>query len=253
MNIQEKHQFAVKKFEAFQNHFEILDFRKFLLLILNLDAGGPEAMLQQLGMGSKKRVVLPFDPEKKMYYTKVMSGLSYHNQLMIYHKTEKLSPEFVNDSKSVLFTEFLTPYERKNFIPGNFKIITPEVKDYTEKILIGKNANKPVVTGIESLYFNLPEMIVSQKSKFLFLLEDEIADILFSMNISFNPSQDADHIQMIDLFVDETKQYRDKTFIQMKEENLEIACVNEIKELSHGELYQSHFTIVVPIKSFEAP
>ena len=253
MDNEAKYQFSIEQFKNFKNHFEIHDFRKFLLLILNLDAGGPEAMLQQLGMGSKKRVVLPYNPEAGIYYTKVMSGLSYHNQLLIYHKTEKLSETFVNDAESTLFTESLSAYERENFLPGKFKILTPEVKDFTAKILIGKNSNKPLITGIESLYFNLAEMIVSQQSKYLFLIEGDVADVLFSMNISFAPSHDGDNIQMLDIFVDEEKKYRDFTFIRMKEGELEMALLKEIQDMSHGELYKSHFTIIVPIKSFDTP
>ncbi len=253
MDINEKFQFAVERFKDFKNHFEIQDFRKFLLLILNLDAVGPEAMLQQLGMGAKKRVVLPYDPETKMYYTKVMSGLSYHNQLLIYHKSEKLSEKFVNDAESTLFTESLSAFERKNFLPGKFKVITPEVKDYTAEVLKGKNSSKLLITGVESLYFDLAEMIVSQQSKFLFLMEGDDADVLFSMNISFAPNHDGDNIQMLDVFVDEEKKYRDFTFIRMKEGELEMDLLKEIKDMSHGDLYKSHFTIIVPIKSFNAP
>ncbi|WP_457556688.1 hypothetical protein [Candidatus Harpocratesius sp.] len=253
MNSLEKYQFAVRKFEEFHNYFEISDFRKFLLLILNLDAGGPEAMMQQLGMGAKTRLILPYDPEKKIYYTKVMSGLSYHNQMVIYHKSEKISDTFINESNSPLFTKYLSDYERKNLLPGKFKILTPEMQDYTKNILKGKNATKAIVTGVESLFFNLGEMIVSQQAKFLFLLEDPKADILFSMNISFNPNLEADHIQMLDVFVDEEHKYKDHTFIRMKEGEMEIDLLDEIKELSHSELYKSHFTIIVPIKSLESP
>lgn len=253
MNSEEKYQFAVEKFANFGNFLEIGDFRKFLLLILNLDAGGPEAMMQQLGMGAKTRAILPYDPEKKMYYTKVMSGLSYHHQMMIYHKTDKVSEEFLNEQTSPLFTNYLSSYERKNLLPGKFKILTPEVKDFSRNVLQGKNAAKPIVMGIESLFFDLAEMIVTQQSKFLFLLEDSQADLLFSMNISFNPNIDADHIQMVDVFVDEEKKFRDQTFIRMKEGDMEIHLVDEIKELSHGELYDSHFTILVPVKSLNAP
>ncbi|MHA1674899.1 MAG: hypothetical protein ACTSYI_14885 [Promethearchaeota archaeon] len=253
MNSEEKYQIAVDRFKDFKNHFEIHDFRKFLLLILNLDAGGPEAMLQQLGMGSKKRVVLPYDPETKMYYTKVMSGLSYHNQLLIYHKTKKLSEKFVNDAESTLFTESLSTFERENFLPGKFKVITPKMKDYTANVLKGKNSSKPLITGVESLYYNLAEMIVSQQSKFLFLIEGDNADVLFSMNISFAPSHDGDNIQMMDIFIDEEKKYRDFTFIRMKEGELEMDLLKEIQDMSHGELYKSHFTIIVPIKSFNSP
>ncbi|MHA1796091.1 MAG: hypothetical protein DRO88_05630 [Promethearchaeia archaeon] len=253
MNSEEKYQFAVGKFAEFHNYLEIEDFRKFLLLILNLDAGGPEAMMQQLGMGAKRKVILPYDPEKHFYYTKVMSGLSYHNQMMIYHKSKKLSDEFLNEATSPLFTKFLSTYERKNLLPGNFKILTPEVADYTQSILQGKNASKPIVTGVESLFFDLAEMIVSQQAKFLFLMEDPTADILFSMNISFNPNMDADHIQMVDVFVDEEHKYRDHTFIRMKEGTMEMDLLDEITELSHGDLYKSHFTILVPIKSLNAP
>ena len=46
MEYQKKYQIAMDSLLNFNNYIEISDFRRFILLILNLDSGGPEAMLQ---------------------------------------------------------------------------------------------------------------------------------------------------------------------------------------------------------------
>lgn len=257
MNYQEKYQFALKALENYQNSLEISKFRNFLLLILNLESSGPEAMLRQLGMAPKGKTTLPYDPEKKVYYTKIMSNLSMKNQLLIYFPTEKMNEEFINKQDSSLFTKFLTSFERKNLLPSNYVIITPDVVDFSTHVLKDQNSPKPLCVGIESLYNNLAELILTQNSKFIFLLEGENADLLFTMNISLEPTSNSKNsIQFFDVYVDEKQELRDHTFIQMKKEavkkgNLEMEFIDEIKELSHSDMFDSQFTIIVPVKSFK--
>ena len=86
-------------------------------------------MLRKLGMAPKDKSTLPYDPEKKVYYTKIMSGLTLTNQLIIYHRSDKISNEFVNKADSTFFTDHLTDYERKNLLPKDYLIISPDVVD----------------------------------------------------------------------------------------------------------------------------
>ncbi len=257
MNYEDKYQFALKALANYQNSFEIGNFRKFLLLILNLESSGPEAMLRQLGMAPKGKTTLPYDPVKKAYYTKIMSNLSMKSQLFIYHKTDKLSETFINKAESPLITDNLTTYESKNLLPSKFVIITPDVVDFSSHVLKDQNSPKPCCVGIESLYENLAELIITQNSKFLFLYEGEAADLIFTMNISMEPTSNSKNsIQFFDVYVDEKKEVRTHTFIKMKKEavkkgNLSIEFLDDIKDLSHSEMFDSQFTIIVPIKSFD--
>ena len=255
MNFEEKYKFALNALAKYQNSFEIANFRNFLLLILNLESAGPEAMLRQLGMAPKGKTTLPYDPDKKAYYTKIMSNLSGKNQLHIYFKTEKISDDFINKAESKIITDYLIPYECKNLLPSNFVMITPDVIDYTTHVLIDQNSPKPCTVGIESLYMDLAELIITQNSRYLFLLEKVDGDLLFTINISMEPTMDSKNsIQFFDVFVDEKKQFRNHTFIRMKKEavkkgNLDFELLDEIQELSHSELFDSQFTIIVPIKT----
>ena len=98
---------------------------------------------------------------------------------------------------------------------------------------------------------DLAEFIASQNLKFIFLLEDDKADILFTVNMSMAPDNNSTkHLQFFDVYIDEDKKIRNHTFIRMKKEEIDMEFMNEIKDYSHSEIFKSHFTIIVKIKSF---
>ena len=260
MNYQEKYQFCVDSLSKFSNFVEVEDFRKFLLLILNLESGGPEALLQKLGMSSRDKITLPYDPLKKMYFTKIISGLSMtRNQLVIYHKSEKIAATFVNKPDSDLFQQTLSEYELKNLLPAKLVLVTPELVDFTSEILTGDNAIPQSLIGVESLYTDLAELIVTQDLKFIFLLEGDKADVLFAINLNLDMAQDKKTpIQFFDVYVDETQKLRNYTFIRMKNVdikagNLEMEFLEEIKGITRSMMFESHFTIIIKIKSMKKP
>jgi hypothetical protein len=250
MNFEEKYEFAREKFKSFSNYIEISNFREFLLLILNIEGDGAEAIMRQLGMGSKNKAILPYDPHRKSYYTKVISGLSMKNQLKIYFKSKKINESLQNKLDSKIFTDYLSDFERKNLLPNKFSLIIPSIVDsLSEKS--EKIEKKEITPVIESLYVDLAEFIASQNLKFIFLLEDDIADIFFTVNMSFAPDNNSSkQIQYFDVYIDEDKKIRNHTFIRMKKEEIDMEFMNEIKDYSHSEIFKSHFTIIVKIKSF---
>ncbi len=252
MNFEEKFEFAKEKFKSFSNNIEIskTNFRQFLLLILNIEGDGAEAIMRQLGMGSKTKTILPYDPFKKAYYTKVISGLSIKSQLKIYIKSDKINDSLINKSDSKIFTENLSDFERKNLLPNKFALIIPSIVDSLDENL-DQIINKEITPVIESLFVDLSEFIVSQNLKFIFLLEDDAADILFTVNMSIAPdSNTPKQIQFFDIFIDEDKKIRNHTFIRMKKGEMDMEFMNEIKDYSHSEIFKSHFTIIVKINSF---
>ena len=250
MNFEEKYEFAKEKFKSFSNYIEISNFRQFLLLILNIEGDGAEAIMRQLGMGSKTKTILPYDPFKKAYFTKVISSLSMKNQLKIYIKSEKINESLLNKSDSKIFTENLSEYERKNLLPNKFALIIPSIVDSLDENP-EETDKKEITPVIESLYMDLAEFIASQNLKFIFLLEDDIADILFTVNMSYAPdNKSPKSIQFFDVYIDEDKKIRNHTFIRMKKEEIDMEFMNEIKDYSHSEIFKSHFTIIVKIKSF---
>ncbi len=40
---------------------------------------------------------------------------------------------------------------------------------------------------------------------------------------------------------------------KLDKENLEMEFLKEVKEVSHSELYKSHFTIIIPVASLKKP
>ena len=250
MNFEEKYEFAKEKFKSFSNYIEISNFRQFLLLILNIEGDGAEAIMRQLGMGSKTKTILNYDPFKEAYYTKVISSLSMKNQLKIYIKSGKINESFLNKSDSKIFTENLSEYERKNLLPNKFALITPSIVDTLDENP-AEIDNKGIIPVIESLYVDLAEFIASQNLKYIFLVEDNIADILFTVNMSYAPdTNSAEPIQFFDVYIDEEKKSRNHTFIRMKKDETEMEFMDEIKEYSHSEIFKSQFTIIVKVKSF---
>jgi hypothetical protein len=259
MNAQEKFSYAHKKLSAFNNYIEVADFRHFLLLALNMEGEWPQELLKQFGFGSKDKSVLPFDIEKKAFFTKSMQGLSSSNQMVIYNKPG-LEKEiaFINKASSNLFKDVLNSYEKENLLSKKFVMLTPKVYDFSR---IGPNADHKTespVAIVEFLFDNLAELIVSQDLKYVFLLEGEgeEPDIVFSLNISTEGVKEAQKtLQMFDVFIDEERKLRGHTFIRMKngeltDEEMKMEFLNEIKDYSHSELYNSHFTIIVSVKSF---
>ena len=69
--------------------------------------------------------------------------------------------------------------------------------------------------------------------------------------MSFAPDhQSSNQIQYFDVYIDEEKKIRNHTFIRMKNEEIEMEFMEDIKNYSHSEMFKSHFTIIVKIKSF---
>ena len=257
MDYQAQYQYAIDTLQNFKNHIEVDDFRKFLLLILNLESGGPEAVLRQLGMASRDKITVPYDPLRKIYFTKIVSGLSMmRNQLVIYHRSEKITENFVNKPADSELFQSLSTFEQKNLLPEKLVLVTPEVVDFSTEILTGENAIPQAIIGIESLYTDLAELIVTQDLKFIFLLEGASADLLFAINLNLDMAQDKKTpIQYFDVYVDETQELRKHTFIRMKNKDvkdgkLDMEFLKEIQGLNRrSEVFDSHFTIIIPVKS----
>jgi hypothetical protein len=260
MEYKAQYEYALNIVKNFQNYIEIGDFRRFLLLVLNLESG-PDNFLSQLGMGgSKGKVTLPYDPEKKMYYAKAMSGITLSNQMTIYLTCEKKTDQLINKADAKIFKDTLSDYEIKNLLPNKFKLICPNVVDYSSEAFTGKNKPKPFIGAIESLFTDLLEFLIVQQMKYVFIWEGEgdQPDLLFTINMPFDPIHNAPaQFQYFDVYLDSTHQMRGNSFIWIHEdnkENIKIEVLKEIREkYSHSDMFNSNFTIIVPVKSFQIP
>jgi hypothetical protein len=251
--------YAMKRLKEFNNYIEIEDFRHFLLMVLNMESG-PEGILSQLGMAPKGKTILPYDPEKKMYYAKVMAGMSMNNQLTIYIKTEKKTDKLVNKAESPIITDTLTSYECKNMLPPKFVLLCPRMVDYSDQAFTENAKPKPFASAIESLFVDLMDFIVVQNVKYLFFLQGEgdEPDILFTINLSYDPMHSSiNQFQYFDVYMDPEHKLRGYSFIWVHEDNKENAKLDFLKEIkdefSHSDIFNSSFTIIVPVKSFKVP
>ncbi len=258
MDTQEKFKFAHQKLESFQNYIEIADFRHFLLLALNMEGEWPQELLKQFGFGSKDKTVIPFDREKNVFFTKIMQGLSSSNQLIIYNKPNwDHEIPFVNKANSKIFEKVLNNYERENLLSKKFILLAPKVTEFSRQDPNVPHESESPIPIIEFIFENLAELIVSQDLKYLFLLEgkEDEPDLVFSLNLSTEGGKDTEKpLQMFDIYVDEEKKLRGHTFIRMKngeltDEALNMEYLDEIKDYSHSELYNSIFTVIVTVKS----
>jgi hypothetical protein len=256
---QKDYAYALDQLKNFKNYIEITDFRPYLLMVLNLESG-PDNILSQLGMGAKGKTILPYDPEKKIYYTKAMSGMSMNNQITLYYRTEPKTDKLKNKSTDPIFTNALSAYEAKNLIPQKYLMICPKILDFATDAFTDDAKPKPFASAIESLFIDLLEFLVVQSPKYVFLLEGkgDAPDLVFTLNLSFDPTHSApNQYQYFDVFIDTDHRLRGNTFIWTKEdakENLQISFLKEIKEeFSHSDMFNSNFTIIVPVKSFDIP
>ncbi len=254
MSTQEKYDFAISKLKAFKGYVEIAEFRKFLLLVLNMENSRPEAILSQIGMGgSKGKFIMPYDPEKQCYFEKMMAGISMNDQLTVYIKIEEQTTKLVNKPNSDLFDAALSPFERKNLLPGKFLLITPKAIDFTQQSYTDEIQPKPSNAAIETLYPDLIEFIVAQNLKYVFVIfgKENEPDVAFTINMSFDPRMaSTKQLQFFDVYVDDSKQLRDQTFIKITED-LEMTFLNEITDSSYSDMSNANFTIIIPVKSFD--
>ena len=188
-----------------------------------------------------------------------MAGLSFKNALTVFHRTEIKPSSFINKADSEIFTKYLNDFEQKNLLPKKYTLLTPEIVDFTHITLKKQDLIKKRQIAIESLYNNLGEMIATQELKFLFLLKEEKADLAFVVNLSIDSGKDSkEDIQFFDVYVDTEHILRNHSFIRMKSSDLKVGNLNieyldEIKDLRHSELFQSIFTIIIPVQFTDCP
>ncbi len=66
------------------------------------------------------------------------------------------------------------------------------------------------------------------------------------------PSRLDQKVLKIDVYIDQNHKTRDKTYVK-REEDYTIKYLNDIKEVSHAELYKSVFSLILHVKSFSKP
>ncbi len=236
-------------FTDFSNFIELKDFRDFLLFTLNSQVSSN--ILTQLGIGGSKEVInLPFNPLFNIYYQKI--NLISVGSLIVYVKSKSLSDNFIIGKDDSLFKEFLKPNEIDLAFRGKEKILIPKISDCS----IFDKENQPLTLRIDDLYHDIESFMAVTEPNVLFVLDapnSSEPDLLFAFNLMPEmPGKSNKKILKMDVFLDSEHKTKDKTYLK-REEDFHLEFLNNIKDISHTEIFKSLFSLVLHIKSFDKP
>jgi hypothetical protein len=217
-------------FKNFNNFIELDNFRSFLLLTLTSQSS--TNILAQFGLGGDKEVInLPYDPDSKIYYIKI--NLMSSGSLIIYTKSEPITSEFLLNRDDNIIKKSLSANEMSLAFRGKEKFLFPQVSDCSNIV-----ENKLTVE-IDDLFHTFQSFISYTQPHIVFVIDadkESNPDLIFTFNMmpQFPKKLDED-ILKVDVFLD----HEHKT--------------KNIKDISHAELYNSSFSLVLHIKSMKKP
>jgi len=239
-----------KKFENFSNFIELPDFRSFLLFTLTSQAS--MNILAQMGLGGSKEVIsLPYNPILKIYYQKI--NLLSVGSLIVYVKSDPISEKFILDKDDSSIKSFLNPDEMSLAFRGKEKFLLPLVSDCSS---CDVDNNSKIIIKVDDLFHSLESFLGVAEPNLLFVIDgvnDSEPDLLFTFNMMPEmPSRTDKKFLKIDVFIDEKHNTRDVTYIK-RGKDYKIDYLQEVKEVSHAEIYKSSFSLILHIKSLNEP
>ncbi|MFX1552113.1 MAG: hypothetical protein ACFFB9_17320 [Promethearchaeota archaeon] len=239
-----------KNFENFSNYIEVRDFRSFLLFTLTSQV--PTNIIAQLGLGGNKEIInLPYNPIFNIYYQKI--NLISAGSLIIYVKNKSITDKFVLEKDDSIIKGFLNPNEMSLAFRGKEKFLLPKITDCST---FDVDENSKLNINLDDIFHSLESFLAVAEPNILFVIdavEDSEPDIVFTFNMMPQmPSRLDQKVLKIDVFLDQDHRTRDKTYIK-REEDYTIKYLDNIKEVSHAELYKSAFSLILHVKSFLKP
>lgn len=237
-------------FENFSNYIELHDFRSFLLFTLTSQV--PTNILAQIGLGGNKNIInIPYNPIFKMYYQKI--NLMSAGSLVIYVKTDPISDEFILVKDDPIIKNFLNPNEMSLAFRGKEKFLLPKISDCSA---IDADENSNLTIKVDDLFHSLESFLAVNEPNLLFVIEAKDKsepDLLFTFNfIPEIPSRLDKKVLKIDIFYDKDHKTQDKIYLK-RQEDYNISYLEDIKDVSHTDLYKSAFSLILHIKSFKKP
>jgi hypothetical protein len=194
---------------------------------------------------------LPYNPIFNIYYQKI--NLISSGSLVIYVKNEPITEEFMLDKEDPIIRNFLNPNEMSLAFRGKEKFIFPKISDIST---FDMNGNSNLVINVDDMYHSLESFLAVSEPNILFIVEstdDKKPDLVYTFNMMPQmPSRTDQKVLKIDVFFDEDHKTRDKTYLK-REEDYTITYLEDIKEVSHAELYHSAFSLLLHVKSFSKP
>ena len=239
-----------ENFTNFTSFIELKDFRSFLLFTLTSQV--PTNILAQMGLGGSRDVInLPYNPIFNIYYQKI--NLFMAGSLIVYVKSNPIKEELIISKDDPVFKDFLNANEMSLAFRGKEKFIFPQISDCSSFEIDGDSPKLSI--EIDDLFHSLESFIAILEPNILFVLDNEgsKADLLFTFNMMPQfPGKLRKNILKIDVVLDNEHKTKDITYIK-REEEYNLIYMQDIKEVSHADLYKSSFALVIHIKSFEKP
>jgi len=248
--LNQKVNFVEKKFENFTNFIELPDFRSFLLFTLTSQVS--MNVLAQMGLGGNKEVIsIPYNPILKIYYQKI--NLLSVGSLIVYVKSDPISEKFIIEKDDSTIKSFLNPDEMSLAFRGKEKFLLPLISDCTRCNVDNKSK---ITIKIDDLFHSLESFIGVAEPNLLFSIDgknDSEPDVLFTFNMMPEiPGRTDKKILKIDVYLDEKHNTKDVTYIR-REEDYKLDYLNEVKAVSHAEIYKSAFSLILHVKSLNEP
>lgn len=234
-------------FKNFNNFLELENFRSFLLLTLTSQSS--TNILAQFGLGGDKDVInLPYDPDIKIYYQKI--NLMSSGSLIVYVKSDPITKDFLLNKEDEKIKKNLSANEMSLAFRGKEKFLFPQVSDCS-------NINEHKLTvEIDDLFHNFQSFISYTQPHIVFVIDadkESNPDLIFTFNMMPQlPKKLDEDILKVDVFLDYEHKTKNITYIK-RESNYKIEFLKDIKDISHAELYNSSFSLVLHIKSMKKP
>ncbi|MHA2035978.1 MAG: hypothetical protein ACW972_01335 [Promethearchaeota archaeon] len=238
------------KFENFSNFIELPDFRSFLLFTLTSQV--PMNVLAQMGLGGNKETInLPYNPILKIYYQKI--NLISAGSLIVYVKSDPISEKFILEKDDPTIKSFLNPNEMSLAFRGKEKFLLPKISDCTNCYI---DNNSKITIKIDDLFHSLESFLAVAEPNLLFVLDgnnDSESDVLFTFNMMPEiPGRTDKKVLKVDVYIDDKQSTKEVTYIR-REEDYKIEYLEEVKEISHAEIYKSAFSLILHVKSLNEP
>jgi len=238
-------------FKDFKNFIELEDFRSYLLFTLTSQV--PSNILAQLGLGGNKDVIsLPFNPFFNIYYQKI--NLISSGSLIIYVESDPIKDDFVIDKDDPIFGNYLNPNEMSLAFRGKEKFLFPKISDCSSFEMDGDSTKLTV--KIDDIFHSLESFIAIVEPNVLFVFDKKAPDpdLLFAFNLMPEiPAKLNKNNLKIDVYLDKDHKTRDITYLKKEKDNFKLTYMKDLKEMSHGELYKSVFSLIVHVKSLNNP
>jgi len=237
-------------FTDFTNFIELKDFRSFLLFTLTSQVPN---VLAQMGLGGNKDMInLPYNPLFNIYFQKI--NLFSSGSLIVYVRSELIKEDFVINKDDPIFKTYLNPNELSLAFRGKEKFICPKVSDCSTFEIDGVSTQLTV--RIDDIYHSLESFIAISEPNLIFVIEGKTSepDLLFAFNIMPQfPSKSNKNILKIDAYLDKDHKTKDITYLKREKGDFQLVYLKDLKEMSHGELYKSGFSLIVHVNSLDKP